>query len=193
MLAGKLKAKLRLAEEAPLNWPLPDEHVSVLPEPDGLPWLVFRDEAVYELGSDSTGARFAAIADRMLGGRYYPPDAVSVYGRFVEESRPIRRGDRLAQYAPLLGKWGGPVAWSSVEIFAACREAGECQLGYVTTKLHHGRGIWLAELSLQEQRLSLRVRSIACPHSWLFWLGLPVARYLQVRARRRAVEVFRSI
>lgn len=63
-------------------------------------------------------------------------------------------------------------------------------MGYVTTAHHHGRGIWQACLERKGGVLTIRVRGIACPQSLLFWLGLPVSRYLQKRAWRRAIETF---
>lgn len=156
-------------------------------------WLVFDDEETFDLGPDPTGSRLEAISERILTGHYYPPDAVRVFGRFALQHRPIQVGDRLVQQAPLFGKWCGPLMASSVEIIEANATENECHFGYVTTEFHLGRGIWQAALSRQNGRLSLLVKSTAMPGSFLFWLGLPVARYLQLRARRRAVEVFRRV
>jgi len=99
----------------------------------------------------------------------------------------------VLQKAPLFGKLGILYVWSMVEIFVAERTEDHCRIGYVTSAMHHGRGIWRAELAWKEGRLSLRVKSTASPQSWLFWLGLPVARYLQLRARRRAIEEFEKL
>lgn len=156
-------------------------------------WLVFEDDKTFDLGPDADGTRIRKIAQLMLTGRYYPPDAVRVFGRFTLEDRPIRVGDRLVQEAPLFCRWGGPLLPSSVEIIDASASDDECRLGYVTTEFHFGRGIWRAVLARGDGRLSLHVKSTSMPGSWLFWLGLPVARYLQLRARRRAVEEFRRI
>jgi hypothetical protein len=153
-------------------------------------WVCFEDDKTYDLGSDPSGERFRKIADRIMSGRYYPPDAVRFSGRFSDEGRPIRAGDRVIQHAPLLGKLGGLLTPSVAEVYVAERNEGCCRVGYVTTSLHFGRGIWTAELSRLQGKLSLRVWSTASPGSWLFWVGLPVARFLQLRARRRAVEEF---
>ncbi len=155
--------------------------------------MCFEDELVEELGADPNGARFNAIAMKMLNGHYYPKDAVQVFGLFQEEQRLIQSGDRLLQRAPLLPFYDGLVAWSMVEIFVAERSETTCSIGYVTTQQHHARGIWRADLVLENGSLKLTVKSTACPRSFLFWLGLPFARFLQLRARRRAVEEFRHI
>ena len=151
-------------------------------------WLVFEDEKTFDLGSDADGTRIRRIGQSMLTGNHYPPDAVRVFGRFVLEGREIRVGDRLVQEAPLFCKLGGPLLPSAVEIIDAFASEDECRLAYVTTDFHFGRGIWRAVLIRQNGRLSLHVKSTSMPGSWLFWLGLPVARYLQLRARRRAAE-----
>lgn len=69
-------------------------------------------------------------------------------------------------------------------------EPSRLKIGYVTTTRHHARGAWSAELRLREGALSIQVQSTASPRSALFWLGLPLARWLQLRARRRALEEF---
>lgn len=156
-------------------------------------WICFDDLRSFDLGADATGRRFQLIADRMMSGRFYPTDAIRAYGKFSQEARELRVGDRVLQQAPLLGKLGSPLLSSAVEIYAAERTDHCCRIGYVTTAFHFGRGIWSAELAGKDSRLSLTVRSIASPQSWLFWAALPIARYLQLRARRRAVETFREL
>lgn len=99
----------------------------------------------------------------------------------------------MLQNAPVLCVPFGPTFKSVVEIIVVERDETRCCIGYVTTVLHHGRGIWNAELSRSQGRLLLRVWSTACPNSWLFWLGLPLARGMQMRARRRAVDEFRRL
>jgi hypothetical protein len=180
--------RIRLAESAELTWdPITGGRRA---------WICFEDDETYTLGSDPGGKRFEQIVQRTLEGHYYPADAVVVHGRFQQEGRQIRAGDRLVQSAPLLLGLGGPRLWSSVEVVLAATEhmpAGHrFRFGYVTTELHHGCGIWQAELTLIRDELSIRVRGTASPHSWLFWLGLPVARYFQRRAWRRAIEEFRK-
>lgn len=151
---------------------------------------MFEDDKVFDLGSDETGRRLHEIVRRTLKGRYYPPDAVRVTGRFALEDRAIREGDRLVQKAPLFCRMGGPLISSAVEVFVAEQTPTSFSFGYVTTAWHMGRGIWRADFVLRNGRLELRVKSTSMPQSWLFWLGLPVARFLQLRARRRAVEEF---
>lgn len=156
-------------------------------------WICFDDDKTYDLGPDPDGLRFQEISKRMMGGRYYPYDAVVFRGKFSEEGRDLRVGDRVVQAAPLFGKLGGPGVNASAEIYVSKIEENQCKIGYVTTVLHPGRGIWTAELLRQDGRISLKVTSTASPNTWLFWLGLPYARYLQLRARSRAIEEFRKL
>lgn len=185
--AGKLQDMinklLQLAETSPVAWD---------PVKGGRrAWVCFDDDRTYDLGPDPEGSGFDRIATKMLSGDYYPPDAVVFSGKFRTEDRVLRVGDRILQCARMLGKLGGPKLYSSAEIFVAEREAGRCKIGYVTTQFHFGRGIWSADLTLKDRQLSIRVTSTASPNHWLFWIGLPVARFLQLRARRRAIEEFR--
>jgi hypothetical protein len=178
-------AKLERAKTAPLTWD---------PASGGRPgWLTFRDDKSYDLGLDPSGARFAEITARMLHGRYYPPDVLMIYGEFQSDQRPLRKGDRILQLAPLFGRLGGPKLAASTEMFVAETEPGRTRIGYVTTRFHLARGIWSAELTRRGERLTLHVLGTAVPSSWLFWLGLPYARWLQKRAWRRAVEIFRAL
>lgn len=173
------------AEAAELSW-----H----PEAGGpRSWLVFEDDRKYDLGEDPNGDRLQAIVTRTLRGRYYPADAVRVTGRFVIENRDIRVGDRLVQQAPLFCRLGGPLLASAVEIFIVHETSETFSFGYVTTRRHLARGMWRADFHLHQGRLSVKVRSTSMPGSFSFWLGLPVARFLQVRARRRAIEEFRRL
>lgn len=148
--------------------------------------ICFVDDRTFDLGADE-GSAFDGVAQTMLAGDYYPPDAVRFSGRFRDERRPLQTGDRVFQAAPL-----GPLFFiklrSCVEIFVAERTETRASVGYVTTEMHHGRGEWRADLSRESQRLILRVQSVALPSSVWFWIGLPVARALQLRARRRGVE-----
>jgi hypothetical protein len=153
-------------------------------------FICFTDHLIADLGPDPDGTRFEAISRRMMNGDYYPPDAVQFYGLFRDEQRTIETGERIQQRAPL---FAGLFAWSMVEIYVAERQSEQCKIGYVTTEKHHGRGIWTATLTRSDEKLSLAVESIASPHSILFWVGLPIARYLQLRARRRAIEEFRKL
>ena len=152
----------------------------------------FDDDRTYDLGSDPDGSGFSKVADRMVGGQYYPPDVLTL-GRLGDPAKALVARERVLQISPLFGSLGGPSLKSSVEFFVVDREDSKCHIGYVTTDFHFGRGIWQAELRRVESRLSLHVWSTAFPHNWLFWAGLPYARWLQLRARRRAVEEFRRL
>lgn len=79
------------------------------------------------------------------------------------------------------------------EVFVAEQTRDTCTLGYVTTERHFGRGKWQATLTLSNGALTLHVRATAGPGSIWFWIGLPVARHLMVRARIRAVKEFRGV
>ncbi|MBS1715144.1 MAG: DUF1990 family protein [Armatimonadetes bacterium] len=185
MDADRREQALRRAESARTTWNL---------ESGGRrAWVCFDDDVTFDLGPDPEGGRFLEISDRMVSGRTYLPDAVQVFGRFIAEQRDLRAGDRLLQSAPLFGRWGGPLMTSAVEMAVVERGETRCRIGYVTTERHHARGGWSATLDSRDGRLSLRVVSTSNPKSWLFWLGLPIGRALQLRARRRSVEVFRSL
>jgi hypothetical protein len=166
------------AQQATVNW-----RPGQAPPRGG---VCFLDDRTFDLGPDE-GDAFDRVAGAMLMGDYYPPDAVSFSGRFRDEDRRLRVGDRVFQQAPL---W--PFSFvklrSCVEIFVAEQTETGVSVGYVTTEMHHGRGEWRADLSRESQRLILRVQSVALPSSVWFWIGLPVARALQLRARRRGVE-----
>lgn len=155
-------------------------------------WLCFEDSLTEDVGPDSDEG-YEAIATRMLDGRYYPADTIQYYCEAIDQGRLLSAGDRVLQRALILPFLPAAGLWSMVEIFVAERSDDRCHLGYVTTAKHHGRGIWQAELTRNGTRLSLKVRSTTSPQSWLFWIGLPLARYLQLRARRRAVEEFQNL
>lgn len=153
------------------------------------PLVSWDDDATYDLGSDPSGEIFTMIADRMMSGTYYPADAVTFFGKWLDEARAMRAGDRVLQLAQI-----GPIRlWSMAQLYIADRADDTCQIGYVTTTRHFGRGIWTAKLTRAGTKLSLHVKSTAGPGSLLFWFGLPVARYYQLRARRRAIEEFKRI
>ena len=184
-MSSKLQNLFERARTSPLTWD---------PVRGGKrAWVCFDDDQTYDLGADSDKVRFNLIAERMMTGRYYPPDAVQFFQQPSKADSILRPGDRILQRAPLFCSLGGPLLNSAVEIYAAERGDAVCRIGYVTTDFHYGRGIWTAELTWAEGRLSIRVWSTASPHSILFWLGLPVARFIQNRARRRAIEEFRKI
>lgn len=155
-------------------------------------WVTFEDDVVDDLGPDPDGARFEQIVEKMRKGNHYPPDAVQFIGEFRDDERYLKVGDRVLQRARVFPFWDGLAVWSMVEIFEAEREGETFRLGYVTTRRHHARGIWRGELRWEHGRLYLHVRLTACPQSVWFWVGLPWARWLQVRARLRAAEEYRK-
>jgi hypothetical protein len=152
------------------------------------PLVCWDDDATYDLGEDEHGARFEAIKARMLSGRYYPPEVIEFYGQWQKEGRDMRPGDRVLQHVRLFGIVS---LWAMTEIFIAESSDSACTIGYVTTKRHFGRGKWQATLTRVGQRLSLRVQATAGPGSFWFWLGLPVARWMMVKAWKSAAEDFR--
>jgi hypothetical protein len=180
-MEAKIKERFKDGLSAPVSWSPPDGGKEAM--------VCFKDSLTENLGDDPTGERFTKIADKMMNGDYYPSDAVQFFGLHQDEKRNIKPGDRIQQIAPL-----GPLKfWSMIEIFVAERTDDTCKIGYVTTKKHHGRGIWSATLTRKDQKLSILVESIASPHSFLFWIGLPVARALQQRAKWRALEEFKKL
>jgi hypothetical protein len=158
-----------------------------------LPLVAWKDHLSEDLGEDPDGNRFAEISKRMLDGRYYPPDTLEFFGPWMDEGREIRVGDRILQRARLLPFSSWPVLWAMTEVFTAERTATMTTLGYLTTKNHFGKGRWQATLERDGTRLRLTVDAISGPGSLLFWVGLPVARWLQMRAWRRAFETFRTV
>ena len=82
---------------------------------------------------------------------------------------------------------------AATEIYVAHRTENRCRVGYVTTQFHFAKGIWSAELDRVNGQLMLTVVGTACPNSWQYWLGMPYARYLQMRSWRRAVQEFRNL
>ncbi len=152
--------------------------------------VIFRDNITRSLGQDPTGQRFQKVTRQILAGSYYPADAVE----FTPTKIPLQAGTRILQRAPIIPGLKWPVATSIVEIFIAKLTQDSLHIGYVTTERHHGRGIWEAKVTLlPNNELQIRVWSTASPNSILFWLGLPYARFLQLRARRRAIEEFRKL
>ena len=180
------KLRFEKLKDAPLTWhPVDGGKRS---------WPCFEDALTADLGDDPHGHRFAIIAERMINGHYYPPDAVQYFCEAHDAGRSLKPGDRVLQFAPFLPFLPNFLgAWQMVEIFVASKNADEARLGYVTTAKHHGRGIWESVLRREDGKLTMTVTSTTCPRSWLFWLGMPVARLLQLRARRRAIEEFRRL
>ncbi|MGI8923743.1 MAG: DUF1990 family protein [Fimbriimonadales bacterium] len=151
--------------------------------------FLWRDVSVEDVGPNMD-ARFEAIADRMMKGNYYPPDAIRFYGPWMDEGRDLRQGDRILQRARvgLFLK-----LWAMTEVQIAEKTDTTCTIGYLTTKRHFGRGKWQSKLTKDKGRLILAVEATTTPGSLLFWIGLPIARALQRRAWRRAAEEFRKL
>jgi hypothetical protein len=156
------------------------------------PAVCWDDDVTAELGPDPDGQRLAALAERLKSGLYYPPEVIEFSGRFRLEGRPLQVGNRILQRAPLLPFASWPYVWSVAEVCVMEEEPDRFLFGYITTTRHLGRGIWRVEARRVEGRLILRVWSTAGPGSPLFWLGLPYARWLQLRARRRGIERCRT-
>ena len=184
-MEARIKARYEDGLNAPLSWSPTDGGRRA--------FICFEDNLTAILGLDASGERFQAIAKKIMAGEYYPRDAVQFFGRFQDENRPIQPGDRIQQRAPLWPLPGSIYFWSMVEIYVAELGSDRCKIGYVTTEKHHGRGIWTATLTRQDEELKLNVVSTASPNSFLFWAGLPFARMLQLRARRRAIDEFRKL
>lgn len=167
-----------------------DAAVTWHPTDGGAPAFVWwKDDVTVELGEDPSGEKFEQIAELAISGNYYPPEVIVFDGQFRVEGRPLLVGDRILQSLQV-----GPIGlWSGAEIFLARKTDSECEIGYVTTTVHHGRGIWQARIYREGTKLKLQVRSQAGPQSWAFWIGLPVARYLQKRARTLAIRRFQEL
>lgn len=152
--------------------------------------IVFHDDITISLGPDPSGERLQKLKGKILAGNYYPADAV----QFFPTETTLKPGTRILQRAPIVPGLPWLVATSITEIFIAKTSDSEIHIGYITTARHHGRGIWQAKITRKpDNELEIRVWSTAMPNSLLFWLGLPWARFLQLRARRRAIEEFRQI
>lgn len=149
------------------------------------PLIAWDDDVTTDIGPDPDGSRFRTMADQMMTGRYYPAEVI-IFHR--QRTGPMSPGERILQQAFVLGV----SLWSMVEIFAAEQQEDFCRIGYVTTSRHHGRGVWEAVLTRTGARLSLRVKSTSGPQSAWFWLGLPIARSVQLRARKRGIENLRQ-
>ncbi|MBX3117563.1 MAG: hypothetical protein KF784_00740 [Fimbriimonadaceae bacterium] len=179
------ESRIQWGENCPLTW-----HPT---EGGKRPWIAWDDDKHFELGADPEGLRFELIRERMLSGKYYPPNVIRFYGRFRNEARHLRPGDRIIQKAFLLPSVKELYLWSAAEIFVAESSDTDCRIGYVTTARHFGRGIWQAHLWREDGRLKLQVTSIAGPQHWLFWTFLPIARMIQMKAWRAAVADLQMI
>ncbi|MBS1702026.1 MAG: DUF1990 family protein [Armatimonadetes bacterium] len=179
-----MEKRFRAYESAPLSWD---------PTKGGKRSFVCFEDSISEIVAEQAQpGQFEQAARQMLAGDYYPADAVQFFGRFRDENRNLAKGERVLQRARFFPFYAGLYLWSMVEIYVVEQTENTCRIGYVTTQKHHGRGIWTATLEQKDGKLTLTVESTACPNSWAFWLGLPIARYLQLRARSRGIENIRS-
>ncbi len=152
--------------------------------------IVFRDDITEPLGPDPTGNRLKQIKAKILAGKYYPENVI----RFTPTETPLTVSTRIHQSTPIIPGISWLRATGVAEIFVVEETENSIHIGYVTTTRHHGRGIWQAKIfRLDNNELQIRVWSIAMPNSALFWLGLPWARFLQLRARNKAIQQFRNL
>lgn len=151
-------------------------------------WVFFDDDLTTNLGPDPDGTRFQKIAELVRTANYYPKHVVEFY----TDSGELSIGKRVLQIAPLT-PLGFPKLYSMVEISDLEITPTSITVGYFTTTKHFAKGWWKAEFKRENNQITLRVRSLALPNSLLYWLGIPFARYLQLRARREAIKRFQSI
>lgn len=149
--------------------------------------LSWNDSLTKDLGEDSDGSRLQELGTKLLNGHYYPDDVIEFFGEWQDEGRLMRAGDKILQRAHLAF---GIKLWAMVEVFVAEMSDDVCRLGYVTTQKHFGKGQWEIVIRRNGSRLRLEVSAISGPGSFLFWIGLPIARYYQMRAWRKALSSF---
>ncbi len=157
------------------------------------PAICWCDSVSAYLGKDPTGKAFQTISRRMLSGRYYPTSVIEFFGMWIQEGRNMRPGDRILQRIRMFPILPWPILYAMTELFCAEYTDTTCSIGYTTTENHYGRGMWQATLTKDGDELELVVRSTAGPGSWQFWVGLPYARWLMVRARNKAIQDFTSL
>jgi hypothetical protein len=152
--------------------------------------IVFRDDVTKSLGPDPTGTRLQKIAELILSGNYYPRHVI----KFTPTEAPIKIGTRIRQSAPIIPGLPWPVATGITEIFVAEETENSLHVGYVTTTRHHARGIWQAKINRDPTttELTIHVWDTVNPQSFLFWVGLPYARFLQQRALYSAIKRFQT-
>jgi len=166
------------------------------PEVTGAPGMMldralvqFDDDVTISLGDDQQ--LFDRIADHMMSGNYYPPEIILFQGRFRTEQREIRKGDRILQLARLPFLFGYRTK-TITEISVAERTANHCQIGYYTTSRHFAQGWWQATLTRSGAEITLNVKCQARPQNLVYWIAIPVARFMQERARKAAFSRFHS-
>lgn len=130
---------------------------------------------------------FEATADRWVSGKYYPEDVI----RFHFIGDRLRVGTRILQEMTI---FSAITLFAMVEITVCERSEQECRIGYVTTRRHFARGEWSARIWWEADSLELgfEVKAVTCPSSFWFWVGLPIARYYQMRAWRKAIASIRE-
>ncbi|MEI7577454.1 MAG: DUF1990 family protein [Armatimonadota bacterium] len=149
--------------------------------------IEFNDSVVMGLGDSQS--LFDQIADHMMRGDYYPPEIIVFEGEFRRERRDIRKGDRILQLARLPFLFGYRTR-TVTEISVAERRENYCRIGYYTTSRHFAKGWWQATLKWEDDEYTLMVECQARPQSLVYWLAVPVARYMQERARKAAMSRF---
>lgn len=150
-------------------------------------WLRFIDSLTVNLGADPDRAKFKTISGWVETGHYYPREVIE----FHLSTDRVQPGTRVLQVIRLLPFL--PEMASMVEIDIFEKSATHLTVGYVTTEKHFARGWWRAHFSFEGENLMLKVESVAVPGSLLYWCGLPVARYLQLRARRESIKRFKTL
>jgi hypothetical protein len=130
---------------------------------------------------------FEATADRWVCGKYYPEDVI----RFSFEGDQLQVGTRILQELKI---FSAITLFAMVEITVCERTEHECRIGYVTTSRHFARGEWCARIWQEpdSSELGFEVKAVTCPSSFWFWVGLPIARYYQMRAWRKAIASIRE-
>ena len=155
----------------------------------GRGWVQFDDCVTLALGNDP--ALFERIANHMMSGDYYPPEIILFEGAFRRERRELRKGDRILQLARLPFLFGYRTR-TVTEISVAERSENFCRIGYHTTSKHFAKGWWQATVQFREYEFTLTVECQARPQNLVYWLAIPVARFMQERARKAAMSRFRS-
>lgn len=154
---------------------------------------LFVDDISHDMGEDA-GDRFDMLAASLLRYRFYPRTVMVWTSDFAVEEREARVGDRIgmALAIPVFPKLPPLFFPATTEVAFARRDADVAEFGYVATRAHYGRGLWRATLERSGGRIRLRIRSRISPRAFAAILGLPVYRFLQLRARRLGVENFKK-
>jgi uncharacterized protein (UPF0548 family) len=192
LLGSAMLAGLAPRMDSTARPPAPDLAVPAHePEPER---ALFTDRRRVILG-DWSEESFARVSDALLGYRFYPSSVMMRRTQFEDEHRPPRVGDRLGLGLLMPNLKGLPRIQlpAIVEVVAAERKPESARFGYRTTNRHYGRGLWVAEVRREDDRLVLEVSSHVRPCRWFVWLGLPVYRWFQVRAFLAGAENLRRV